>query len=195
MSSHHIVREDQEPALILEDWQGLDEELLHQLLEWSPTLITSDQLVTDLIARQTKVDIVIGTADPRPLQDTIRFIYSPEPFVDTAIQYLIKQGYQAAYLVSSGVRPESLLSYVPDITVTLFSDGVRYYPVRSGFSKWKPKGETIYIGDAERLSYTGLNPISTKQFQTVDDGFFTLSFPQERVVIGERYSFHSTEHA
>ena len=37
MSSHHIVRDDQEPALIITNGASCsEEELIGQLLEWSP---------------------------------------------------------------------------------------------------------------------------------------------------------------
>jgi thiamine pyrophosphokinase len=35
MSSHHIVRDDQEPALIIANGAACSAELLGQLLEWS----------------------------------------------------------------------------------------------------------------------------------------------------------------
>lgn len=41
MSSHHIVREKQEPALLVLSMDAFDEEMLGQLLEWSPTVICS----------------------------------------------------------------------------------------------------------------------------------------------------------
>ncbi|RZK41505.1 MAG: thiamine pyrophosphokinase, partial [Pedobacter sp.] len=39
MSSHHIVREKQEPALYIHQLGNFDEEKLGQLLEWSPTVL------------------------------------------------------------------------------------------------------------------------------------------------------------
>ena len=39
MSSHHIVRERQEPALLITDVYSIDPELVGQLLEWSLSLI------------------------------------------------------------------------------------------------------------------------------------------------------------
>lgn len=194
MSSHHIVREDQEPALILADLADLDEGLLDQLLEWSPTVVVSSEWAPALIAKQIKVDIVIGTRDPRHLQDTIRFIPSEQPFVDAAVEFLADRGYQAAYLVSSHTPPKALLAYLPRVMVTLFTQGVRYYPVRSGFSKWKPAGEILFFSDAEAVRHTGLTPIGENQFRTTRDGLFRLDFSLPYLIIGERYSPHSFQH-
>ena len=41
MSSHHIVRDDQEPALIIANGASCSNELLGQLLEWSPIVIVT----------------------------------------------------------------------------------------------------------------------------------------------------------
>ena len=42
MSSHHIVRDDQEPALIIANGAVCQPELLGQLLEWSPLVVVLD---------------------------------------------------------------------------------------------------------------------------------------------------------
>ncbi|MFD2144372.1 hypothetical protein [Mucilaginibacter antarcticus] len=51
MSSHHIVREKQEPALLVLGLDGFDEEQLGQLLEWSPTLMAPPNCRTAKLAR------------------------------------------------------------------------------------------------------------------------------------------------
>ncbi|MGE8379571.1 MAG: hypothetical protein ACN6PN_14505, partial [Sphingobacterium sp.] len=60
MSSHHIVRENQEPALLIEDLFLIDEEDLGQLLEWSPTIVIENNMVDPLDARGYKFDIVFA---------------------------------------------------------------------------------------------------------------------------------------
>ena len=56
MSSHHVVREKQEPALLVLGLDGFDDELLGQLLEWSPTVITTQQIAERLNAYGIKID-------------------------------------------------------------------------------------------------------------------------------------------
>ena len=60
MSSHHIVRENQEPALLVEDFHALSDEYLGQLLEWSPTLITTTNMLNNFLTQEIKVDMVYG---------------------------------------------------------------------------------------------------------------------------------------
>ena len=47
MSSHHIVRDDQEPALIIANGAACSSELVGQLLEWSPLVIVLVSAIED----------------------------------------------------------------------------------------------------------------------------------------------------
>ena len=62
MSSHHTVREKQEPALLIADgiiaWNSLFE-----LLEWSPTVVALDGAARRIMEQGIKVDWVIGDFD------------------------------------------------------------------------------------------------------------------------------------
>ena len=49
MSSHHIVRDDQEPALIIANGEACSMNLLHQLLEWSPLVVVLDSAIDRVI--------------------------------------------------------------------------------------------------------------------------------------------------
>jgi thiamine pyrophosphokinase len=59
MSSHHIVREKQEPALLVLGMDNFSDELLGQLLEWSPTVIATEIMAEKLNANGIKIDCVI----------------------------------------------------------------------------------------------------------------------------------------
>ena len=49
MSSHHIVRDDQEPALIIANGAACSIELLGQLLEWSPLVVVLDSAMERVV--------------------------------------------------------------------------------------------------------------------------------------------------
>lgn len=49
MSSHHIVREKQEPALLIMDLNGFNDEHLGQLLEWNPTVLVNEPFMKQQI--------------------------------------------------------------------------------------------------------------------------------------------------
>lgn len=49
MSSHHIVRDNQEPALIIANGADCGDDLLQQLMEWSPYVLALDGAVHRLL--------------------------------------------------------------------------------------------------------------------------------------------------
>lgn len=63
MSSHHIIRDKQEPALIIANGEACSIEILEQLLEWSPTVIVLDGALERVIELGIKVDVWLGDFD------------------------------------------------------------------------------------------------------------------------------------
>lgn len=57
MSSHHFVKEGQEPTVWVLGNQ-YQEEVLGQLLEWSPTVVTTNDAIEKLFSLQIKIDKV-----------------------------------------------------------------------------------------------------------------------------------------
>ena len=62
MSSHHIVRDDQEPALIIANGASCSFELLGQLLEWSPIVVVLDNAIDRVLQLDIKIDVLLGLA-------------------------------------------------------------------------------------------------------------------------------------
>ena len=63
MSSHHIVRDDQEPALIIANGAACQPEFLGQLLEWSPLVVVLDAAMERVMELDIKVDVLLGDVD------------------------------------------------------------------------------------------------------------------------------------
>ena len=74
MSSHHIIREKQEPALLIVDLLDFDLENLGQLLEWSPTVIVLKDAVEKVYSLGLKIDVIIDNeANHHHLQEHTRY--------------------------------------------------------------------------------------------------------------------------
>lgn len=145
MSSHHIVRDYQEPALlILTD--RYDERILDELLEWSPYVLIEISLLETIAARGTKVDAVLSNrSEFSPTQ--MELIAAQQPidvfFNDTfdLIQHAI------TILVSKGASALSILSDAPtfptvpnQFSCTLIVDRLRWVFVPTGkfFKQMEP---------------------------------------------------------
>src|SRR5690606_13901028 len=59
MSSHHFVKEGQEPALLILD--EVDSSLVQPLLEWSPLVIVAEAAVHHVLAWGIKIDVLLAS--------------------------------------------------------------------------------------------------------------------------------------
>jgi hypothetical protein len=59
MSSHHIVREDQEPALLILNAHAISFDKVQELLEWMPTVIVMADQVETVVGWGIKVDTAL----------------------------------------------------------------------------------------------------------------------------------------
>lgn len=186
MSSHHIVKEEQEPALLVQDFGALSRDILDQLLEWSPTVIVDDYNLDFLLSEEIKVDIVFSSRELNSLQEQTRiFPLVGGSFLETALSYLVANGYHAVNIICS--RVESVISrFAFTINIVALCDDKRYVFVHDFYEKWKPKGDRMYVDTKCLESYEGLSPIDEGTFETEKDGFFRMIFnTKDSVCIGE----------
>lgn len=187
MSSHHIVREKQEPALLVLGLDNFDDEQLGQLLEWSPTLITTSTTAEQLNAYGIKVDWIITNDANTDLQSDIKYLpVGNDTIINAALKYLIAQGYPAVNIVTDDLELANYLPFATQINLVMFYDQQKIYAVNSGFSKWKPAGETIRVLSAGiPIIISGLEQTGDNDYKTLMDGFFSLQFNAPIVFIAE----------
>jgi thiamine pyrophosphokinase len=188
MSSHHIIREKQEPALLVLGLDNFEDELLGQLLEWSPTLIVTADTAEQLNAFGIKFDVLIGDGvEADSLQSDIKHITTGgDKPAQAALKYLTANSYPAVNVVANELDLGDYLPYAALINIVLFNNRRKIYPVTSGFTKWKPAGDMIeLLNPVNGLDYTGLQNIGDKLYKTTNDGFFTLRFSQPFIFIAE----------
>lgn len=188
MSSHHIVREKQEPALLVLGLDNFQDELLGQLLEWSPTLVVTADTAEQVNAFGIKYDIVIDAAvNSEGLQSDVKRISTSygSPTED-ALRYLISNNYPAVNIITNEFVLDEYLAYAHQINMVIYCRDQKIYPVTNGFSKWKPAGETIEVlSNATNLQTTGLEQTAPNQYQTIADGLITLQFTNPFIFITE----------
>ncbi len=188
MSSHHIVREKQEPALLVLGMEQFTDELLGQLLEWSPTVLVTADTAEKLTTAGIKVDVVFGTdSKADTLQSDIKYIRaSDDSYLQTALSYLVANNYPAVNIVTDSFLFDDYLAFADQINLVIYCADKKIYPVSSGFGKWKPAGELIYLmGPVDDLQTDGLQKSGANKYETIADGFFTLRFNQPILFIAE----------
>jgi thiamine pyrophosphokinase len=186
MSSHHIVREKQEPALLVLGLDDFSDELLGQLLEWSPTVIATEQTAENLNAYGIKIDWIISDGGNDLQSDVKMMSVGNNPLISTTLKYLIAQDYSAVSIITDELNLDDYLPFADRINLVIFYKQQKIYAINSGFSKWKPAGEIVeLLTPAHGLNLNGLEMIKNDQYKTIDDGFFTIGFDETFVFIAE----------
>ena len=154
MSSHHIVRDDQEPALIIANGEVCSSELLGQLLEWSPIVIVLDSAIERVLELGIKVDVLLGDFDRgldinyyKEKQYPLEIVYAPnqdKTDLEKAFDYLIEKGHKAVNVIwATGKRADHTITNLTNIVayrnllkIVILDDHSKVYLLPETFEKW-----------------------------------------------------------
>jgi len=163
MSSHHIVRDDQEPALIIANGASCSFELLGQLLEWSPVVVVLDNAIDRVLQLDIKVDVLLGDFDDnfnpevyKEKQFPLEIVYTPnqdKTDLEKAFDYLIEKGHQAVNVVwATGKRADhtitnitNIVSYRHKLKIVILDDHSKIFLLPTKFEKWYTKATPISL--------------------------------------------------
>lgn len=184
MSSHHIVRDDQEPALIIANGESCSMELLGQLLEWSPLVVVLDSAINRVLELGIKIDVLLGDFDRdfnpeiyRDLQYPIEIIQTldqEKTDLEKAFDYLIDRKIPAVNVVwATGKRADhtitnitNIVKYQKDLKIVILDDYSKIFQLPKEFNKWYPSNTIISlipIGLVESISTKNLTYPLTKE--------------------------------
>ncbi|WP_432711849.1 thiamine pyrophosphokinase [Pedobacter sp.] len=187
MSSHHIVKEKQEPALYIHQLGDFSEEYLGQLLEWSPTLIVNATEYEKIISMGLKVDIVLNPVEnPAIFQENTKTIVGPGDDYNTVLNYLIAEKYPAVNIIGTESKLADLSYYIPLIDLVLFTATRKTYAITSGFKVWRPQGSIYYIEVNAYFETSNLRQIEGEEFEVINDGFVEFIFNNAYLLISEK---------
>lgn len=191
MSSHHIVRDDQEPALIIANGAECSNELLGQLLEWSPMVIVLDSAMERVVDLGIKVDVLLGDFDGdfnpeiyKEKQFPLEIIHAPnqdKTDLEKAFDYLIEKGHMAVNVIwATGRRIDHTLhnltisaNYQNQLKIVFWDDYSKAFLLPKKYQKWYTK-DTIL----------SLIPIGTVENITTENLFYPLQ--KENLKLGYR---------
>jgi thiamine pyrophosphokinase len=189
MSSHHIVREGQEPALIIANGEACSTELLGQLLEWSPFVVVLDGAIKRVLELGIKVDVLLGDFDSsthaREFVEhmPIEIIHTPDQNktdLQKAIEFLIDRNFEAVNIIwATGRRADHSLTNMTDIVryktqinIVMLDDYSRIIPLKHSFTKWYEKGRILSlmpVGTVNGITTSGL--VYNLQNETLQIGY------------------------
>ena len=191
MSSHHVIRDEQEPALIIANGEACSFELMGELLEWSPLVVVLDSAIYRVLDLNIKVDVLLGDFDRdfdaesiRKEQYPIEIVYTPDQDktdLEKAFEYLIKRGFPAVNVVwATGRRADHTITNITNIVrfreqlkIVIIDDYSKIFLLPKIYEKWYPKGTPI-----------SLIPVGTASEITTQNLKYTLD--NESLTIGYR---------
>jgi thiamine pyrophosphokinase len=163
MSSHHIVRDDQEPALIIANGASCSFELLGQLLEWSPIVVVLDNAIERVLQLDIKVDVLLGDFDNnfnpefyKEKQFPLEIVHTPnqdKTDLEKAFDYLIEKGHKAVNVVwATGKRADhtitnitTIVSYRTKLKIVILDDHSKIFLLPNIYQKWYLKNTPISL--------------------------------------------------
>ncbi len=187
MSSHHIVREGQEPALLILGFDNFDDEQLGQLLEWSPMVLLAQSVYEKIASMGIKIDAIICTEKNEIyFQESSRFIYTQkrQTTLQAAMDFIVTQAYPAVNIISNAFAVNDFEAYLPLLDVVVFANNKKHYPIKNGFSKWEVSNTMIYVF-GNITGHYGTKKIAEHTYITISDGFFGFSFEQNYLFIAQ----------
>jgi len=218
VSSHHIVRDNQEAALILANGESCSLSLVEELMEWSPFVLALDGALIRAIDWKIKVDVWLGDFDSTDLTALdlsypIETEHTPnQDFTDLqkGFEYLYQKGFHSVHVLwATGFRMDHYFNNIftaaawnHKLNITFIDDfGRAFFPPKK-FKKWYPKNSPISllpVGNVSgvktenlvwNLNFEDLSlPNKTSSSNKVaEDGFFKLEFDEGHLLIFEAWS-------
>lgn len=146
MSSHHFVKDQQEPAVWIIDASEVQFDQIAPMLEWVPTLLVNESAVEQVLSWGIKIDLILASEDFQTTRSSLlqeqfplRFLTATEAeLFATGIDYLVTSDHKAVHLIGmSHLEALQLPDSISQLDVTIVDGDWKYYPVKSGvFRKW-----------------------------------------------------------
>jgi hypothetical protein len=161
MSSHHFVKEQQEPAVFILDVEGISFDTVAPLLEWSPTLLVAQEAVEVVLSWGIKIDSILASQafqneNGHLLEEQypLRFLtVSSLSALDEGVHYLLASQHKGVHLVGfNHQKHQELEEKIFDLDLTLLDGDWKYYPIKGGkFSKWFVAAEIRLLAPENQL--------------------------------------------
>ena len=160
MSSHHFVREGQEPALFVLEKSSF--QFAQPLLEWVPLVMVLDDVLEDVLQWGIKIDVVVQCNIPLGKVGELLIDQQPvqilpaekNAVISTGLKYFIDNDYEAVNLI--GNVGEDVFQAVEQLTdrlqVGIYDKHLKWSFITTGiFEKWMPAGYRFFVR-ADRTS-------------------------------------------
>jgi hypothetical protein len=183
MSSHHFVKEGQEPALILVDAVSAD--YVSDLQEWAPTIIILPDAIDFILEKGTKVDVVITDEhhahhEAFRHQEPVRFFHSENKrkALETALSLLSEEKQTSVNIVCADAQEmiQLITAFTSSLEINILSQDKKYsHHTRGILKKWFAPGHDFEIMSDSEVTVAGWVNQSDKYVQILEKGVVEIS--------------------
>ncbi len=195
MSSHHIIRDEQEPPVLVfqinNNWQELSE-----ILGWSPILLINPILKEAFELRQTKIDGYLSEESNSTDAGEKDLVYKDSEFVESMLSWVDTKNCTALnifcnddFMMDLFLQLKSKLLLIPIIFFT--ENGKYILKPNSKFKKWYPEKFRLNILNEDIISIQNLKQDSG-EYSVEKEGFVIIEVAGNLVLIKERHSMAIT---
>src|SRR5688572_18131826 len=159
MSSHHFVKEGQEPALFIAD--EVPFHTIAPLLEWVPLVIVTEQVLKYILHWGIKIDVILSRSlddieieEIIAAQHPVRVLRSEENTFSEGIEFLVRGGYLSVNVIchpSEKVFREAE-KFGDRIQLAIHGKNKKWsYISKSRFEKWMPENTVVSFLESQPL--------------------------------------------
>lgn len=154
MSSHHFVKEGQEPALFI--LEAISFQRIEPLLEWAPLIMVADNALEEVLPWGIKIDVVLQrehalAALENEVRDQFPIQVIPskkDDAISNGLQFLIEKGIKFVNVIATPTEEifQSLNHFVRQLQIGLYVENEKWSLVRTGkLEKWMPAGYKVSL--------------------------------------------------
>jgi hypothetical protein len=183
VSSHHFVKEGQEPALVILEAFSL--QAVEPLLEWAPLVVVSEKIVDDVLRWGIKIDVVAAKKEHIEQLDSqlsdqgpVKFLDYTGDLISAVFEFLIDKNQSAVTIVSNSYEDVIKASqpFGKKVNVSILTTTIRWsYIAVAHFKKWFPANSTLLIRALASVHL--INPseqLISDRIVTTADGIISL---------------------
>lgn len=159
MSSHHFVKEGQEPALLI--LRAVPFAVVEPLLEWAPLVMVDEKVLDDVLLWGIKIDVVITEYSEETLtkkladQAPVKIISSDRSTLEIALSSLSGMKQSAVNIVTSAEKEllKTLETFRDQLVISVVDGERKWLSVPAGnFRKWYEKNTILEIAGSPEFS-------------------------------------------
>jgi hypothetical protein len=185
MSSHHFVKEGQEPALLLIDPPAI--EVAGPLLEWAPLVVVEQAAIEKVSSWNIKIDVVLAKessvtelASKLLNQAPIKILaYGPNesPLVN-ALHFLTRSRQRAVNIFSSHPDTFALVkNFTDQLQINVMDGWSKWSAIAAGsFEKWMVSNTPVFLKTSasdQAILQEGLKHVDDHH-ESISDGLIRL---------------------